>query len=131
MIQETIASLVSAPCGHSELGAAASASLISVPSQTSAATGTTCESQGAPTDTSGPGPGSGSGPGGGAASEAPTEATLDVRSVLSGPRLDENERQLAEELRPGSPTAWLVDVSQGQQRVSEGAAEGEGRGGRG
>ncbi|XP_043219944.1 uncharacterized protein LOC122380656 isoform X3 [Amphibalanus amphitrite] len=88
MVQETIASLAAAPGGLGDPGAG---SLVSVPCRGS--------------------------DGGGAPSEAPTEATLDVRSVLSGTRLDENERQLAAELRPDSPTAWLVAVSQGDQRL--------------
>ncbi|XP_037073435.1 fibrous sheath-interacting protein 1-like [Pollicipes pollicipes] len=48
--------------------------------------------------------------------EVRSDATLDLRSVLSGRHAD-NERQLARELRPGSPSAWLVDVDQGRQRL--------------
>lgn len=49
-------------------------------------------------------------------SEPPSEATVDLRSVLSGGRDAENRRQLAAETRPDSPQAWLVDVDQGPLR---------------
>ena len=51
--------------------------------------------------------------------------------MLSGVRLEENERQLAAELRPGSPTAWLVDVNQGRQRVRTHRGQRTQNGGRG
>ena len=143
MIQETIASLVSAPCGVT--GGTGEQSEISGPGTSTAsapARRTTVFSISGETEStdgggraeeeSGGGEGESGDEQGGEreedgdsprfSSEANTEATLDVRSVLSGTRLDENERHLAEELRPGSPKAWLVDVSQGQQRVSRGVA---------